>query len=530
MRVINADGSEAEMCGNGVRCAARWLDEAGEGDAIRFDTLAGIVETRVVAREPEYLVRVAMGSPRKAVESLPYIDDAWFVDLGNPHVVLLRKNVEVLELSMIANRLQTMPLFPNGTNVHIAAVEGDALRVRHWERGVGMTMACGTGAVACAVTAIDRVCLRRPSTSSCRAAGSWSSGMAARRFSLRDQPSASSTRKCGSRLARRAKSPTIGLAYCDAKGRIYFDEDSLPLADGGIVREPARDELIPAPPGVVPMILPGRRPLTDTGPASRRFALATILPAGYTRLLVPAYAKERGAPALPLFGYTFAAVVNDELYVAAMKTDESEDWRPRAFEEGELESILERRLETDPHNRVLRQVALCSREYGCFTAQNVFLERGEAALPVSPKCNARCVGCISEQEPEAELPSPQRRIADEMSGAELARVAIHHLERVDDGIVSFGQGCEGEPLLRSIAIAHAIETIRAARATGPSISIRTAACRPRSSDASMQASKPCASVSTRSGPPFMRRTTGRSGTRSTTSSSRLLWPCGAACA
>ena len=162
MRVINADGSEAEMCGNGVRCAARWLDEAGEGDAIRFDTLAGIVETRVVAREPEYLVRVAMGSPRKAVESLPYIDDAWFVDLGNPHVVLLRKNVEVLELSMIANRLQTMPLFPNGTNVHIAAVEGDALRVRHWERGAGMTMACGTGAVACAVTAIDRGLLASP--------------------------------------------------------------------------------------------------------------------------------------------------------------------------------------------------------------------------------------------------------------------------------------------------------------------------------------------------------------------------------
>lgn len=291
-------------------------------------------------------------------------------------------------------------------------------------------------------------------------------------------------------MARRAKSSKIGLAYCDAKGRIYFDEDSAPLADGGIVREPARDELIPAPSGSVPMILPGRRPLTGTGPASRRFALATILPAGYTRLLVPAYAKERGAPALPLFGYTFAAVVNDELYVAAMKTDESEDWRPRAFAQGELEAILDRRIETDPHNRVLRQVALCSREYGCFTAQNVFLERGEAALPVSPKCNARCVGCISEQEPEAELPSPQRRIADEMSGAELARVAIHHLARVDDGIVSFGQGCEGEPLLRSIAIAHAIEAIRAARSSG-TINLNTNGSMPsaleRCIDAGLQA-------------------------------------------
>jgi len=114
----------------------------------------------------------------------------------------------------------------------------------------------------------------------------------------------------------------------------------------------------------------------------------------------------------------------------------------------------------------LRQVALCAREYGCFTAQNVFLERGEAALPVSPKCNARCVGCISEQEPEAALPSPQTRIAYEVTAGELARVGIHHLERVDDGIVSFGQGCEGEPLLRSIEIAAAIRSMRAARPNG----------------------------------------------------------------
>ena len=76
--------------------------------------------------------------------------------------------------------------------------------------------------------------------------------------------------------------------------------------------------------------------------------------------------------------------------------------------DGELEATIERRLATDPSNRVLRQVALCSREYGCFTAQNVFFERGEAALPVSPKCNARCVGCISEQDREAGFPRRRR--------------------------------------------------------------------------------------------------------------------------
>ena len=256
------------------------------------------------------------------------------------------------------------------------------------------------------------------------------------------------------------------LAYCDRSGRIYYDETRTPLADGGIVREARREELIPAPPGTVPMILPGRRALTTAGTVRGRYALAAMLPAGYTRLLVPAYSRGIDAPSLPLFGYTFACTVDDELYVAAMKTDESEDWQPRNFAAGELEAILAARLRSDPGNQVLAQVALCSREYGCFTAQNVFLERGEAALPVSPKCNARCVGCISEQEPDAGLPAPQTRIAYETTAGELARVAIHHLERVSDGIVSFGQGCEGEPLLRSVAIATAIERIRSARSNG----------------------------------------------------------------
>lgn len=256
------------------------------------------------------------------------------------------------------------------------------------------------------------------------------------------------------------------LAYCDRAGRIYYDPAYTPLADGGVVREAHPDELIPAPPGTVQMILPGRRALTTEGALRAKYALAVMLPAGYTRLLVPAYEHEPDAPTLPLFGYTFACVVDDQLYVAAMKTDESEDWQPRTFAEGELEAILDARMRSDPGNQVLAQVALCSREYGCFTAQNVFLERGEAALPVSPKCNARCVGCISEQEPDAGLPSPQTRIVYETTADELARVAIHHLERVPDGIVSFGQGCEGEPLLRSIAIAGAIARIRAARANG----------------------------------------------------------------
>lgn len=282
----------------------------------------------------------------------------------------------------------------------------------------------------------------------------------------------------------------IGLAYCDAAARIYFDETREPLADGGVVRAVHAGELIRAPQGTVPMILPGRRPRLREGVPKRRYALAVMLPAGYTRLLLPAYEREPDAPPLPLFGYTFACVVEDELYVAAMQTDESEDWQPRGFAQGELERIIFNRMQSDRLNRVLSQVALCSREYGCFTAQNVFLERGEAALPVSPKCNARCVGCISEQEADAGLPAPQTRIAYETSAEELARVALHHLERVPDGIVSFGQGCEGEPLLRSITIAQAIGQIRARQNNG-TINLNTNGSMPsalrRCIDAGLQA-------------------------------------------
>ena len=271
-----------------------------------------------------------------------------------------------------------------------------------------------------------------------------------------------------------------GLAYTDARGRIFFDETRAPLADGGTERPPRREELIPAPPGTVSTMLPGRAPLLQGGGvALRRTALAALLPAGYTRLLLPAYRTLPEAPALPLFGYTFACVVDDALHVGAMRTDESEDWTPRYFAAGELEALLQRRQAEDPRNRTLAQLAICSRDYGCFTAQNVFLERGEAALPVSPRCNAACVGCISELPPDAGLPSPQTRVAFEADAGDVARIAIRHLERVPDGIVSFGQGCEGEPLLRVTTLERTIAKVRAARRNG-TINLNTNGSLPKS--------------------------------------------------
>jgi diaminopimelate epimerase len=153
MRTINADGSEAEMCGNGIRCAARWLDEAGEGAGVTFETEAGLISTEIVSRGAEYAVRVAMGDPRITQLSTP--SAGWFVDLGNPHVVLVRSSVEGVDLESVAEEFQKDSRFPDGTNVHVVALEGQrTIRIAHWERGVGLTMACGTGAVACAAVSI----------------------------------------------------------------------------------------------------------------------------------------------------------------------------------------------------------------------------------------------------------------------------------------------------------------------------------------------------------------------------------------
>jgi pyruvate-formate lyase-activating enzyme len=273
---------------------------------------------------------------------------------------------------------------------------------------------------------------------------------------------------------------SVGLAYSDARGRVYFDATKTPLADGGIVRGVRPEELIPLPAGAVVSMLPGRSPaLAGRRSAARRTALGVLLPAGYTRTLLPAFQRKRGAPQLPLFGYTFACVVDDELAVAAMRTDEGEDWQPRRFAAGELEGLVAQRVVVDPRNRTLAQLRVCALEYGCFTAQNVFLERGEAAIPVAPKCNAACVGCISELDAGSAIPAPQTRLAFEPDVADLVRIGVHHLERVADGIVSFGQGCEGEPLLRSTAIAAAIEGIRAQRSNG-TLNVNTNGSLPKS--------------------------------------------------
>lgn len=245
--------------------------------------------------------------------------------------------------------------------------------------------------------------------------------------------------------------------------------------DVGAVAQAEAADFIPLPKGSLLLSLPGRSVVGYRG--SKRHervhhageeinAVAAALPLGYTRLALPAYVERAGAPVLPLYGYTAVAWGDDGFFAAAAQTDELESWSAGRHLPEQVSRAIAQRSREFPGNSIVQQLARCAHEYGCFTAQNTFLRQGEAALPVSVACNARCIGCISEQDPQATIKSAQERIRRRPALEEICEVAIAHLRSVPAGMVSFGQGCEGEPLLAAPLIEQAIRRIRAATGAG----------------------------------------------------------------
>lgn len=253
--------------------------------------------------------------------------------------------------------------------------------------------------------------------------------------------------------------------YADTRGNAYIDENHTAIGRvGDILIELAPEQMIPLPAGGSLVLLPERRAvgLTSDGDfeplAAKRYALAALLPQGYTRIALPAY--HGSGVALPLYGYTAVAWHDGQFYVAAKVEDtDLHKWDPVHFNTPELEQLVAKRRAELPENRIIAQLAHCALEYSCLTAQNIFYRRYEGGIPVSNACNAACIGCISEQEAEC-CPSPQGRIKYQPSVEEIVQVALPHLEQAEDAIVSFGQGCEGEPMLRADLIAPAIMQLR----------------------------------------------------------------------
>ena len=156
MDIWNADGSRAEMCGNGIRCCAKYVYDRGmtEKTELVFDTLAGPYPVRLHVEDGKVqTVTVDMGVPRLSDTRPKTPTDAGSflsaVDMGNPHAVFLCGDTEALPLETVGPALERDPAYPNRTNVEFVTVTGETtFRMRVWERGSGETLACGTGACA----------------------------------------------------------------------------------------------------------------------------------------------------------------------------------------------------------------------------------------------------------------------------------------------------------------------------------------------------------------------------------------------
>lgn len=258
----------------------------------------------------------------------------------------------------------------------------------------------------------------------------------------------------------------INVVYATADGALEYDSELAALGANGEEYWPlSAEDLIPLPAGATLFYLPGRAPLGLADDGTVEFiaeqgvsAVAAILPQGYTRLFLPAYQRAADAPRLPLFGYTAVAFKDGQLWVTARRTDDLAKWDPCFYNTPELSGLIAAKLAAHPENRILHQLAHCAKEYHCFTAQNIFYGRWEGGVPISPSCNARCLGCISKQVAEC-CPSPQERITFAPTVEEVVEVGLPHLVS-DEAILSFGQGCEGEPLLAGKVLKEAIAILR----------------------------------------------------------------------
>ena len=271
------------------------------------------------------------------------------------------------------------------------------------------------------------------------------------------------------------------LLYASANGRVRVHRSLEPAARSGWEVGTA-DRLIPMPAGATLMQLPGRFPLgrTAAGPTvcleeGGALALAAVLPPGYLRTWLPAYDDDGRPPVLPLYGYAAVASIDGEPHVAAMRTDRWSAWNPMAEERHHVDAAISAARRVLPGSRLRQHLETCATEYRCLTAQNLFLRRGEGAIPVSPACNAACLGCISEQ--WGDVAPPQTRLAFAPTAVEIAELAAWHLSAASANFVSYGQGCEGEPLTRGTALVEATDRIRSA-APDATIHVNTNGSRP----------------------------------------------------
>lgn len=274
------------------------------------------------------------------------------------------------------------------------------------------------------------------------------------------------------------------LLIADAKGKIY--DSPVMVATGmkaGIILPLHPSELIKLPRGSRLFQMPARRPVgldpeqCIFAPSGSRYrAVSAFLPPGYTATYSAAYVPAGRPKALPLYAYAACASYKGGIYAAAVRVDTDPRHDSTRIPLPRVRRGIKEMRKRFPRNRLVRHLEACALSYGCCGAQNFFLGRHECPLPSSPACNSACAGCISRQEEDA-IPATQPRIGFTPTPIELAEIAIHHIRTVPDTVVSFGQGCDGEPLLQDTVIEEAIRIIRIHTPRGV-INMNTNASRP----------------------------------------------------
>lgn len=275
------------------------------------------------------------------------------------------------------------------------------------------------------------------------------------------------------------------LLYSDGEGNIFEDETLYAVGRAGWDAFPVEpNQWIELPQGGNLYELPGRRGIgvdVQTGEmrlCEKGWAVAAFIPPAYTGLFIAAYETMPDAPTLPLFCYTAVGWMNDKNYVPAVRIEKDIRQEAAGFDSDAIELGTAHLLKAYPENRLVKHLMEnCCMTYHCPAARNFSLGRWECPVPTSPACNANCIGCISFQPEEETIVSTQDRLTFKPSAEEIVEFTVPHLINAPFPIISFGQGCEGEPLLMWETIKQSIIEIRKHTNNG-SININTNGSKP----------------------------------------------------
>lgn len=295
------------------------------------------------------------------------------------------------------------------------------------------------------------------------------------------------------------------LLYSDGEGNIYEDTSLYAIGRTGWDAIPVgNDEWIELPDGGQLYELPDRRGIgidVKTGEmrlCDKGWAVAAFVPPAHTSLYMAAYESAPEAQTLPLYCYTAAGWHDDKFYVTAVRIEQDIRQEAKGYDDKKIHDGVEKMIAAYPHNRLVKHLAdNCALTYDCPAARNYFMGRWECPIPISPACNANCIGCISFQPETEEIYSPQDRLSFKPTAEEVVEYTVPHLESAPYPIISFGQGCEGEPLLMWETIRESIIEIRKHTQRG-SININTNGSKPDAVEKLMQAGLNSIRVSTNS--------------------------------